>query len=112
MAVTYPHFDEQHMWRSGSSSPRNLSALVVHCRARPKPFSRQASRRLHALFELRYAALAATWQSSTPTSHIRKGRLPTELERRAANQALDLAVNTSRDVERQVRPVSENAEAR
>jgi hypothetical protein len=72
MAVTYPHFDEQHMWRSGSSSPRNLSALVVHRRARPKPFSRQASRRLHSLLELRYAALAATWQSSTPTSHTRK----------------------------------------
>ena len=103
MAVTYPHFDEQHMWRSGSSSPRNLSALVVHRRARPKPFSRQASRRLHSLLELRYAALAATWQSSTPTSHTQKGRLPTELERRAANQALDLAVNTSRDVERQVK---------
>jgi hypothetical protein len=43
---------------------------------------------------------------------LSKDSITFELGRRAANQALDLAVNTSRDVERQVRPVSENAEAR
>jgi hypothetical protein len=46
------------------------------------------------------------WQLHGSRQHqqvTQKGRLPTELGRRAANQALDLAVNTSRDVERQVK---------
>jgi len=93
MAVTYPHLDEQRIWRSSSSSRRHFCM----------PYS-QSSPTLDLHLVRPQRALSRScgvcWHQQG-SSHDDQSMLERVEQKRAANQALNLAVNTLRDVGRQ-----------